>query len=95
MLCVFRRYLPPLKSFPAQYIYEPWTAPLDIQQQAGCVVGHDYPAPMLDHYQALHSNMLSLQQFVQSLKERVGEYILIITRIRLLELADVQLYNHV
>jgi len=67
-----RRYLPPLKSFPAQYIYEPWTAPLDIQQQAGCVIGHDYPAPMLDHYQALHSNMLSLQQFVQSLKDRVS-----------------------
>lgn len=36
---------------PAEYIYAPWTAPLPIQQKAGCVVGVDYPAPIVD-YQA-------------------------------------------
>lgn len=28
------RFLPVLKDFPAKYIYEPWTAPLDVQQRA-------------------------------------------------------------
>lgn len=34
---------------PAKYIYEPWTAPLEVQRKAGCVVGRDYPAPIVDH----------------------------------------------
>ncbi|CAG2250086.1 CRY [Mytilus edulis] len=32
-----RKYLPQLKHFPTQYIYEPWTAPLKVQEKAGCV----------------------------------------------------------
>jgi cryptochrome len=34
---------------PAKYVYEPWLAPLDVQKKAGCVVGVDYPAPIVDH----------------------------------------------
>ena len=34
---------------PAKYIYEPWTAPIEVQRKAGCVVGVDYPAPIVDH----------------------------------------------
>ncbi|PNH10276.1 (6-4)DNA photolyase [Tetrabaena socialis] len=44
-----RRFLPVLKDMPAKYIYEPWTAPLEVQRRAGCVVGVDYPRPILDH----------------------------------------------
>ncbi|KAG8450867.1 hypothetical protein GDO86_003219 [Hymenochirus boettgeri] len=33
-----RKYLPSLKNFPSKYIYEPWTAPEEIQKQAGCVI---------------------------------------------------------
>ena len=36
-------------KYPAKYIYSPWEAPLGVQQQSGCVVGRDYPAPMVDH----------------------------------------------
>jgi cryptochrome len=35
--------LHPLQDMPAKYIYEPWTAPLSVQQAAGCVIGKDYP----------------------------------------------------
>nr|DBA34035.1 TPA: hypothetical protein GDO54_001641 [Pyxicephalus adspersus] len=34
-----RKYLPILKDFPAKYIYEPWTAPDDIQKEASCIIG--------------------------------------------------------
>ncbi|GAQ91785.1 photolyase/cryptochrome [Klebsormidium nitens] len=47
-----RRFLPVLKDFPAQYIYEPWKAPLDVQKAAKCVIGVDYPGPIVDHAEA-------------------------------------------
>jgi cryptochrome len=30
---------------PKQYIYEPWTAPLSVQEKARCIIGKDYPKP--------------------------------------------------
>ena len=44
-----RRWLPQLKKFPDNYIYEPWKAPLSVQKAAGCVIGTDYPKPIVDH----------------------------------------------
>uniref|UniRef100_A0A7N6FJF7 Photolyase/cryptochrome alpha/beta domain-containing protein n=1 Tax=Anabas testudineus TaxID=64144 RepID=A0A7N6FJF7_ANATE len=44
-----KKYLPLLKKFPAEYIYEPWKAPRSIQQAAGCIVGKDYPHPIVQH----------------------------------------------
>jgi hypothetical protein len=32
-----------------RYIYEPWKAPSSLQRELGCVVGQDYPAPIVDH----------------------------------------------
>jgi len=44
-----KKYFPVLANMPAKYVYEPWTAPADVQKKAGCVVGVDYPAPIVDH----------------------------------------------
>ncbi|TNN55229.1 Cryptochrome-1 [Liparis tanakae] len=44
-----KKYLPLLKKFPAEYIYEPWKAPRSVQQAAGCIVGKDYPHPIAQH----------------------------------------------
>ena len=44
-----RKYLPILKKFPSKYIFEPWTAPPAVQKLAGCIIGKDYPAPIVDH----------------------------------------------
>ena len=44
-----RKYLPQLKKFPEKYIYEPWTAPLSVQQAAGCIIGKDYPKRIVVH----------------------------------------------
>ncbi|KAL7846439.1 hypothetical protein SRHO_G00214190 [Serrasalmus rhombeus] len=44
-----KKFLPVLKKFPPEYIYEPWKAPKSVQQQAGCIVGKDYPHPIVDH----------------------------------------------
>ena len=38
-----------MKNFPTEYIYAPWEAPIEIQEKSGCVIGKDYPEPMVDH----------------------------------------------
>ncbi|XP_013384158.1 cryptochrome-1-like isoform X1 [Lingula anatina] len=44
-----KKYLPMLKKFPKEYIYEPWKAPRAMQEKAGCIIGKDYPRPIVDH----------------------------------------------
>ncbi|CAG7824192.1 unnamed protein product [Allacma fusca] len=44
-----RKYLPKLAKYPPNYIYEPWTAPMSVQKAAGCIIGTDYPKPIVDH----------------------------------------------
>ncbi|GBP64109.1 Cryptochrome-1 [Eumeta japonica] len=34
-----RKYVPELKKYPSEYIYEPWKAPLSVQKQANCIIG--------------------------------------------------------
>jgi deoxyribodipyrimidine photo-lyase len=44
-----RRYVPELAQVPDDYICEPWTMPSELQRALGCVIGNDYPAPIVDH----------------------------------------------
>jgi deoxyribodipyrimidine photo-lyase len=44
-----RKWLPALRNVPREYIHAPWTMPTDLQQRAGCRIGKDYPAPIIDH----------------------------------------------
>ncbi|KAA8541877.1 hypothetical protein F0562_023029 [Nyssa sinensis] len=44
-----RHFLPVLKDMPKEYIYEPWSAPLSVQTQAKCIIGKDYPKPVVSH----------------------------------------------
>lgn len=47
-----RRYLPELRSVPDEYIHAPWEMPEDLQGEVGCVIGKEYPGPVVDHAQA-------------------------------------------
>ena len=42
-----KTYIPELKDFPADYIHKPWEAPMYVQRAANCIIGQDYPAPMV------------------------------------------------
>jgi len=44
-----RRYLPVLAGFGDTQIHAPWLASPAEQARAGCTVGRDYPAPVVDH----------------------------------------------
>ena len=47
-----RRYVPELERVPPKYLSEPWAMPDEVQREAGCVIGDDYPAPIVDHRRA-------------------------------------------
>ena len=47
-----RRYVPELANVPVKHLHSPWTLPPLEQQAAGCVIGRDYPAPIVDHDRA-------------------------------------------
>ena len=52
-----KKYLPQLAKYPAKFIYEPWKAPLSVQQDCRCVIGKDYPARVVDHDIMVKENM--------------------------------------
>lgn len=59
--------MPELKYFDNEYVFEPWKAPLDLQESASCIIGRDYPEPILDHYEVFNDNVAKLKQFFESL----------------------------
>lgn len=44
-----RRWVPELERVPDALLAEPWRMGDDQQQAAGCVIGTDYPSPIVDH----------------------------------------------
>jgi len=42
-----RRWIPELATVPDRYVHEPWAMPPEVQAGAGCVIGRDYPAPIV------------------------------------------------
>jgi deoxyribodipyrimidine photo-lyase len=47
-----RRHVPELREVPDTWLAEPWTMPEDVQRASGCVIGVDYPEPIVDHAEA-------------------------------------------
>ena len=43
-----RRWVPELARVPAARLTEPWTMSAEEQEPAGCVIGRDYPEPIVD-----------------------------------------------
>lgn len=62
-----RHFVPELKAMPARYIYKPWTAPISEQQKAGCIIGQDYPAPVVDHQRSRDENLARFKAALDSL----------------------------
>ncbi len=44
-----KQFLPALEGVPEPYLAEPHLMPMMEQQMAGCVIGRDYPEPIVDH----------------------------------------------
>lgn len=44
-----KRYVPELKDVPEKYIHTPWEMPPEVQEAASCIIGKDYPEPIIEH----------------------------------------------
>ncbi|NNM00474.1 MAG: deoxyribodipyrimidine photo-lyase/cryptochrome family protein, partial [Gammaproteobacteria bacterium] len=50
-----REWVPELAGVPAEHIAQPHLMPALLQESAGCVIGRDYPAPIVDHATAYNA----------------------------------------
>lgn len=66
-----RTYVPELKNYPNQYIYEPWMAPMSVQRGASCVVGKDYPDRIVVHEDVYKINIEKMSEAYKQNKEKV------------------------
>lgn len=67
-----RKYVPELSQFPDKYLPEPHLVPMDIQSQCGCIVGRDYPMPIVDHrkaYQSAQQKIFAIRQTASAIEE--------------------------
>ena len=48
-----RQWVPELSAVSDSWIHQPWKMDTFMQSGLGCVIGRDYPAPMVDHAQAI------------------------------------------
>ncbi|XP_063044562.1 cryptochrome-2-like [Engraulis encrasicolus] len=67
-----RKYIPKLKDYPNRYIHEPWTAPESLQRACNCVVGVDYPKPMVNHAATSRLNIERMKQVYQQFSQYKG-----------------------
>lgn len=72
ILIFSRKYLPVLKNVPTKYIHEPWNCPESVQKAAKCIVGVDYPLPMLNHAVVAKQNIERMKQVYHQLIKYKG-----------------------
>ncbi len=57
-----RRWVPALAEVPDAYIHAPWKMDDETQRAAGCILGQDYPQPIVDHKQARARTLAAYQE---------------------------------
>ena len=65
-----KRFIPALSRMPVEYVNEPWRAPESVQREVGCVIGMDYPAPIVNHREVSRRNKDMMEELQVSLTKK-------------------------
>lgn len=60
-----KQYVPELANVPNEFLSEPHRMPLDMQSKIGCIIGKDYPTPIVEHskaYKAAQEKIFAIRQ---------------------------------
>jgi deoxyribodipyrimidine photo-lyase len=60
-----KQYVPELANVPNEFLPEPHRMPLDMQSKIGCIIGKDYPSPIVEHskaYKAAKEKIFAIRQ---------------------------------
>lgn len=68
-----RKWLPQFQNMPSKFIYEPWEAPLSVQQKCGVIVGENYPYPIADHKIVSKANMGRMKEAYDAHKQGLAQ----------------------
>ncbi len=67
-----RQYVPELANVPNEYLPEPHRMPPDLQSQVGCLIGCNYPLPIVEHlkaYKLAHEKIHAIRQSESAIDE--------------------------
>jgi deoxyribodipyrimidine photo-lyase len=68
-----RRWLPELRGVPVGRLHAPWSMTRDEQRLAGCRIGVDYPAPIVDHAAARERWLVAARSIRPAATDAMGE----------------------
>lgn len=61
-----KEFVPELRNMPSAYVYAPWNAPPEVQKAAKCIIGKDYPKPVVNHEVVSQENIASFKKALSS-----------------------------
>ena len=64
-----RHWVPELSSFPSRYIFEPHLAPIQVQNSSECIIGVDYPLPIVDRKITRKQNLAFFKESLDTLRK--------------------------
>lgn len=68
-----RRWAPELRGVADEFIHQPWLMDESEQKKSGCIIGRDYPAPLVDHAAAKARTLAVYNQARQKWKESMSK----------------------